>query len=191
MITTGQHGVTWCCTTVHTICSFSQRLFGTLPKFVRGCDHVVKFFQCNKKSRKKAETRKSKGASDKAKRKEFETPHRIAEAVREQSLAGKENNKKTADATNTKEEAQNRVSEENPTKGNKQVSDEQSSVVDMDENRNDGKICVTVRSTLSKTFTSAPSCSRKTEEQFPDKSVCQQSQPAASKVCHSCRVTVS
>lgn len=77
------------------------RLLSSLPKFVRGCDHVVKFFQGSKpRSRKNSETKKSKGTlttegpCDRGKSKDFETPHKIAEAVREQSLGEKDNSKK-------------------------------------------------------------------------------------------------
>ena len=70
------------------------RLFGTLPKFVRGCDHVIKFFQCSETYGTKKDGKKNKGSfkrvepSGKMKNKELETPHRIAETVREQSLGG-------------------------------------------------------------------------------------------------------
>lgn len=114
------------------------RLFSSLPKFVRGCDHVVKFFHCNKKSRKKSENKKFKSLSkkeeqsDKVKHKEFETPHKIAEAVREQSLRGNENNKKkTADAANAKKKLQC---------DNKQHADVELSILPVDENENELKV---------------------------------------------------
>ena len=74
-------------------------MFSGLPTFVRGCDHVVKFFQSEKRTRKKSDSKKAKGAtkkeeqSEKVKLKEFETPHKIAEAIREQSLGEKDNMK--------------------------------------------------------------------------------------------------
>ena len=133
---------------VYTFFCSSLRLFSSLPKFVRGCDHVVKFFQCDKRSRKKSETKKLKGTSkkeeqsNKFKCKEFETPHRIAEAVREHSLGGKENRKKKiVDATNSKKQSQcNNLPGENLTKSNKHCTDEESLVNGTDENGNEVKI---------------------------------------------------
>lgn len=105
-------------------------MFSSLPKFVRGCDHVVKFFQSDKRTRKKSETKKSKGLSKKedqpgkVKCKDFETPHRIAEAVREQSLAGKGNSKKKTTTNDMFEDHLNGV---------------EPSVVNIDENGNEVK----------------------------------------------------
>ncbi|XP_078365795.1 uncharacterized protein LOC144650033 isoform X2 [Oculina patagonica] len=121
------------------------RLFSGLPKFVRGCDHVVKFFQSEKRTRKKSDCKKTKSAtkkeeqSDKVKQKEFETPHKIAEAVREQSLGGKDNSKST-DGANVKKQTQNSVSAgEDSSKNNKKGTGEELSVVDLDENGNEIK----------------------------------------------------
>ena len=74
------------------------RLFGSLPKFVRGCDHVVRFFQ-HQVPHSKATEKKSKGSKreEKTNKTQFkddicqgekiiDCPHKIAEAVREQSL---------------------------------------------------------------------------------------------------------
>ena len=98
----------------------------------------MKFFHCNKKSRKKSENKKFKSLSkkeeksDKVKHKEFETPHKIAEAVREQSLRGNENNKtKTADAANAKKKLQC---------DNKQHADVELSILPVDENGNELKV---------------------------------------------------
>lgn len=108
-------------------------MFSSLPKFVRGCDHVVKFFQSDKRTRKKSDSKKAKSAtkkeeqSDKVKQKEFETPHKIAEAVREQSLGGKDN-MKSLDVTNAKKQSQNIV------------SDEEEPVIGLDENGNEVKV---------------------------------------------------
>ena len=131
---------------LHIFCS-SLRLFSTLPKFVRGCDHVVKFFQCDKRSRKKSETKRLKGTSkkedqsNKVKCKEFDTPHRIAEAVREHSLGGKEKSKKKIiDATNSTKQSQNNMAGENVTKSNKHCAHEESLVTDTDENGNEVKV---------------------------------------------------
>ena len=123
-------------------------MFSSLPKFVRGCDHVVKFFQCNKRSRKKSETKKSKIASKKeeqqpdkvCKHKEFETPHRIAEAVRDQSLGGKDTNSKkktVGTAKYAKKQSENNLPGENLT--NEQYTDGEPLAVDVDENGNDVK----------------------------------------------------
>lgn len=64
------------------------------------------------------------------------TPHKIAEAVREQSLGGKDNTKH-ADVTNAKTQQQNKVAstEENSSKNNKKCTDQKS--VDIDENGNE------------------------------------------------------
>lgn len=109
------------------------RLFSNLPKFVRGCDHVVKFFQSDKRTRKKSDCKKAKGStktevqSDKVNQREFETPHKLAEAVREQSLGGKDN-MKSLDVTNTKKQSQNNV------------PDEEELVTGLDENGNEVKV---------------------------------------------------
>lgn len=109
------------------------RLFSNLPKFVRGCDHVVKFFQSDKRTRKKSDCKKAKGStkkevqSDKVNQREFETPHKLAEAVREQSLGGKDN-MKSLDVTNTKKQSQNNV------------ADEEELVTGLDENGNEVKV---------------------------------------------------
>ena len=93
----------------------------------------MKFFQSDKRTRKKSDSKKAKSAtkkeeqSDKAKQKEFETPHKIAEAVREQSLGGKDN-MKSLDVTNAKKQSQNNV------------SDEEEPVIGLDENGNEVKV---------------------------------------------------
>lgn len=121
-------------------------MFGSLPKFVRGCDHVVKFFQSDKRTRKKSDSKKTKSAtkkeeqSDKSKLKEFETPHKIAEAIREQSLGGKDN-AKNVDVTNVQEQTQNFVSvREDLSKNNNKNTGDELSVVDLDENGNEIKV---------------------------------------------------
>ena len=91
----------------------------------------MRFFQSDKRTRKKSDTKKAKGStkkeeqSDKVKQKEFETPHKIAEAVREQSLGGKDN-MKSLDVTNAK--IQNNA------------SDEEEPVIGLDENGNEVKV---------------------------------------------------
>lgn len=93
----------------------------------------MKFFQSEKRTRKKSDSKKAKGStkkeeqSDKVKQKEFETPHMIAEAVREQSLGGKDN-MKSVDVTNAKKQSQNNV------------SDEEETVTALDENGNEVKV---------------------------------------------------
>ena len=109
------------------------RLFSNLPKFVCGCDHVVKFFQSDKRTRKKPDSKKAKGStkkdeqSDKVNQREFETPHKIAEAVREQSLGGKDN-MKSLDVAIAKKQSQNNV------------PDEEEPVTGLDENGNEVKV---------------------------------------------------
>lgn len=115
------------------------RLFSSLPKFVRGCDHVVKFFQCEKGKRKRLESKKSKHSSkkdqvlDKMKQKEFDTPHRIAEVVREQSLGESERDaKKSENKTDATNQSQNRD----------QIKADEGSpaVIQVDENGNELKV---------------------------------------------------
>ena len=94
---------------------------------------MVKFFQSDKRTRKKSDGKKAKGStkkeeqSDKVKQKEFETPHKIAEAVREQSLGGKDNIK-SVDVANANKPSQNNV------------SDEEELVTGLDENGNEVKV---------------------------------------------------
>lgn len=130
------------------------RLFSNLPEFVRGCDHVVKFFQSEKRIRRKSDNKKNKSIAKteeqsncKVKQNEFESPHKIAEAVREQSL-GRKDNAKSADVTSTKikKKTNSLSSEENVSKNNKTCSVGKESFVDIDENGNE------VKSTLCETF---------------------------------------
>ena len=93
----------------------------------------MKFFQSDKRTRKKSDCKKAKGStkreeqSDKVDQREFETPHKIAEAVREQSLGGKDN-MKSVDVTNAKKQSQNNM------------SDEEQLVTRLDENGNEVKV---------------------------------------------------
>ena len=94
---------------------------------------MVKFFQSDKRTRKKPDSKKAKGStkkeeqSDKVNQREFETPHKIAEAVREQSLGGKDN-MKSLDVTYAKRQSQNNV------------PDEEELVTGLDENGNEVKV---------------------------------------------------
>ena len=123
------------------------RLLSSLPKFVRGCDHVVKFFQGSKpRSRKNSETKKSKGTlttegpCDRGKSKDFETPHKIAEAVREQSLGEKDNSKKkTAEKWKAKKQSQIIMSGARLSPGKKNIVDIESFRLEPDENGNEVK----------------------------------------------------
>ena len=86
------------------------RLFGSLPKFVRGCDHVVKFFQApevpstskeksTKGSKKDEKSTKGQSKKDAGGDSKLNSPHKIAEAVRDQSLtksSSRRSGKKTA-----------------------------------------------------------------------------------------------
>ncbi|XP_073233798.1 uncharacterized protein [Porites lutea] len=115
------------------------RLFSSLPKFVRGCDHVVKFFQCEKGKRKRLESKKAKHSSkkeqvlDKMKQKEFDTPHRIAEVVREQSLGESERDgKKSENKTDATNQSQNR--------DQIQADEGSPAVIQVDENGNELKV---------------------------------------------------
>ena len=120
-------------------------MFSSLPEFVRGCDHVVKFFQSEKRIRKKSDSKKNKSLAKseeqsncQVKQNEFESPHKIAEAVREQSLGGKDNTK-SVDVTSTRKETQDMSSKENFSKNNKTCIGKES-VVDVDENGNEVKL---------------------------------------------------
>lgn len=123
------------------------RLFSSLPEFVRGCDHVVKFFQSEKRIRRKSDNKKNKSVAKteeqsncKNKQNEFESPHKIAEAVREQSL-GRKDKVKSADVTSTKikKKTNSESSAENVSKNNDTCIVGRESHVDIDENGNEVK----------------------------------------------------
>ena len=107
----------------------------------------MKFFQSDKRTRKKSDSKKTKSTAtkkeeliDKVKQKEFETPHNIAEAVREQSLGGKDNTKSVDTVTNKKQTQNNVSAGENSSKNNKKSTGEELSIVDLDENGNEIKL---------------------------------------------------
>lgn len=116
---------------------FFFRLFSSLPKFVRGCDHVVKFFQCEKGKRKRLESKKSRNSLkkeevlDKMKQKEFDTPHRIAEVVREQSLGESERDCKKSENKTDTNQSENR--------DQRQADEGSPAVIQVDENGNELK----------------------------------------------------
>ncbi|XP_068723052.1 uncharacterized protein [Montipora capricornis] len=130
-------------TPIPDITEYIRWLLSSLPMFVRGCDHVVKFFQGSKpRSRKNSETKKSKGTlttegqCDRGKSKDFETPHKIAEAVREQSLGEKDNSKKkTAEKRKAKKQSQIIMSGARLSPGKKNIVDR----LEPDENGNEVK----------------------------------------------------
>ena len=122
-------------------------MFSSLPEFVRGCDHVVKFFQSEKRIRRKSDNKKNKSVAKteeqsncKNKQNEFESPHNIAEAVREQSL-GRKDKVKSADVTSTKikKKTNSESSAENVSKNNDTCIVGRESLVDIDENGNEVK----------------------------------------------------